>query len=147
MLIQMMSPFIPCHHIKNWNSRFKRSCILFPSTVILPNKSSHTSKEPLTAAFGSLKGVPQYPVPSPFPPTMEPIQMPTGAPKTPAIQPTEKTLSPSHIYIYTREKGNVSHSSCESKIYATDKGTKSVLTIRHLLQDLGFSDGTIPTPV
>jgi hypothetical protein len=37
----------------------------------------------------------------------------------------------------TREKGTVSRSSCESKIYATDEGTKSVLTVHHLLQDLG----------
>jgi hypothetical protein len=47
----------------------------------------------------------------------------------------------------TREKGSVSRSSCESEIYATDEGTKSTLTIRHLLQDLGFSDGSIPSPV
>jgi hypothetical protein len=47
----------------------------------------------------------------------------------------------------TREKGTVGRSSCESEIYATDEGTKSVLTVRHLLQDLGFSDSTIPTSV
>jgi hypothetical protein len=29
----------------------------------------------------------------------------------------------------TQEKGTVSHSSCESEIYATNKGTKSTLTI------------------
>jgi hypothetical protein len=47
----------------------------------------------------------------------------------------------------TREKTTVSRSSCESEIYATDEGTKSVLTVRHLLQDLGQIDGTVPTPV
>jgi hypothetical protein len=47
----------------------------------------------------------------------------------------------------TREKKTISRSSCESEIYATDEGTKSVLTIRHLLQDFGLSDGFLPTPV
>jgi hypothetical protein len=46
-----------------------------------------------------------------------------------------------------RECTTVSRSSCESEIYATDEGTKLVLTIRHLLLDLGFADGTRPTPV
>jgi hypothetical protein len=47
----------------------------------------------------------------------------------------------------TREKDTVSRSSCESEIYSADEGTKSVLTIRHLLQDLGQSDGYKPTPL
>jgi hypothetical protein len=47
----------------------------------------------------------------------------------------------------TRKSGTVSRSSCESKIYATDEGTKSVITICHLLQDFGFPDGNMPTPV
>jgi hypothetical protein len=45
----------------------------------------------------------------------------------------------------TRESTTVSCSSCESEIYSTDEGTKSVLTVRHLLQDLGFANGTKPT--
>jgi hypothetical protein len=47
----------------------------------------------------------------------------------------------------TRESKSVSRSSCESEIYATDEGTKSALTIRHLLQDLGLPDGDTPTPI
>jgi hypothetical protein len=47
----------------------------------------------------------------------------------------------------TREKGTVSRSSCESEIYATDEGTKSALTVRNLLKDMGFSDGSDPAPV
>jgi hypothetical protein len=47
----------------------------------------------------------------------------------------------------TREKKTNSRSSCESEIYATDEGTKSVLTVRHLLQDFGLPDGILPTPV
>ena len=46
-----------------------------------------------------------------------------------------------------REVNTVSRSSCESEIYATDEGTKSVLTIRHLLQDLNMYDGFQPTPI
>jgi hypothetical protein len=46
-----------------------------------------------------------------------------------------------------RKKGTVSRSSCESEIYATDEGTKSVLTVHNLLSDFGFPDGTDPTPV
>jgi hypothetical protein len=46
-----------------------------------------------------------------------------------------------------REKDTVSQSSCESEIYSTDEGTKSVLTICHLLQDLGQPDGFLPTPL
>ena len=46
-----------------------------------------------------------------------------------------------------RESETISRSSCESEIYATDEGTKSVLTIRHLLQDLGVADGFEPTPI
>ena len=46
-----------------------------------------------------------------------------------------------------RETETISNSSCESEIYATNEGTKSVLTLRHLLQDLGAEDGNIPTPV
>jgi hypothetical protein len=42
-----------------------------------------------------------------------------------------------------REKSTISRSSCESEIYATDEGTKSILTVRHLLQDLGQADGTV----
>ena len=37
----------------------------------------------------------------------------------------------------TRESNSISRSSCESKIYAVDEGTKSILTVRHLLEDLG----------
>jgi hypothetical protein len=47
----------------------------------------------------------------------------------------------------TRERTTVSRSSCESEISATDEGTKSVLTVRHLLQDFSFPNGTAPTPV
>ena len=46
-----------------------------------------------------------------------------------------------------RESETISGSSCESEIYATNEGTKSVLTLRHLLQDLGAEDGTKPTPI
>jgi hypothetical protein len=49
--------------------------------------------------------------------------------------------------VCTRERTNISRSSCELEIYATDEGTKSVITVRHLLQDFGFPDGTTPTPV
>jgi hypothetical protein len=41
----------------------------------------------------------------------------------------------------------VSRSSCESKIYATNEGTKSAITVQNLLTNFGFSDGTEPTPV
>jgi hypothetical protein len=47
----------------------------------------------------------------------------------------------------TRESKSDSQSSCESEIYTTNEGTKSALTIRHLLQDLGLPDGTFPTPI
>jgi hypothetical protein len=47
----------------------------------------------------------------------------------------------------TREKTTMSRSSCESEIYATDEGSKSVLTVRHLLQAFGFSNGLSPTPI
>jgi hypothetical protein len=46
-----------------------------------------------------------------------------------------------------RESKSVSRSSCESEIFATDEGTKSALTVRHLLQDLGMPDGDTPTPI
>jgi hypothetical protein len=46
-----------------------------------------------------------------------------------------------------REKYMVSRSSCESEIYATDEGTKSVLSHRHFLQHLDQPDGFTPTPV
>jgi len=46
-----------------------------------------------------------------------------------------------------RESKSVSRSSCESEIYSADEGTKSALTIRHLLQDLGLPDGHFPTPI
>jgi hypothetical protein len=42
----------------------------------------------------------------------------------------------------TLEKSTVSR-----KIYATDEGTKPILTVRHLLQDFGLPDGTDTTPV
>jgi hypothetical protein len=47
----------------------------------------------------------------------------------------------------TRERRTVSRSSCESEIYATDEGSKSAITVRNLLKDFGFSDGTDPTPI
>ena len=47
----------------------------------------------------------------------------------------------------TRELDTISRSSCESEIYATDEGTKSIQTVRHILQDLGLPDGTDPTPI
>jgi hypothetical protein len=46
-----------------------------------------------------------------------------------------------------RETKTMSRSSCESEIYSTDEGTKSILTVRHLLQDLGLADGDAPTPL
>ena len=47
----------------------------------------------------------------------------------------------------SRESDTISRSSCESEIYAADEGTKSILTIRHLLQDLNMEDGFMPTPL
>lgn len=47
----------------------------------------------------------------------------------------------------TRELNTISRSSCESEIYAADEGTKSILTVRHLLQDLNMKDGFSPTPL
>jgi hypothetical protein len=47
----------------------------------------------------------------------------------------------------TRKKDTISRSSCKSKIYSANEGTKSILTICHLLQDLGQPDGHRPTPL
>ena len=47
----------------------------------------------------------------------------------------------------TREPRSDSRSSCESEIHSTDEATKSALTTRHLLQDLGLPDGKFPTPI
>ena len=46
-----------------------------------------------------------------------------------------------------REPTTVSRSSCESEIYATDEGTKSGLTIRHLSAELKLPEAFRPTPV
>jgi hypothetical protein len=50
------------------------------------------------------------------------------------------------LVIRWAKKTTISHSSCESEIYATNEGTK-VLTVCHLLQDFGYSDWTAATPV
>ena len=46
-----------------------------------------------------------------------------------------------------REIDTISRSSCESEIYATDEGTKSVMTLKHLLQDLNIKEGFEATPI
>ena len=51
------------------------------------------------------------------------------------------------IWNSSREVGTISGSSCESEIYATDEGTKSVLAVRHLLQDLDMPDGFSTTMI
>jgi hypothetical protein len=44
-----------------------------------------------------------------------------------------------------REPNSVSQSSCESEIYATNEGSKSAMTIRHLSADLGLDEANDPT--
>jgi hypothetical protein len=46
-----------------------------------------------------------------------------------------------------REKGTMSQSSCESEIYATNEGTKSVVTVRNLMGDFDLPESRQPTTV
>jgi hypothetical protein len=46
-----------------------------------------------------------------------------------------------------REKGTMSQSSCESEIYATNEGTKSVVTVRNLIGDFDLPESLQPTIV
>jgi hypothetical protein len=46
-----------------------------------------------------------------------------------------------------RETETMSLSSCESEIYATNEGTKSMLTIRNLMRDLNLPEGDQSIPI
>jgi hypothetical protein len=46
-----------------------------------------------------------------------------------------------------RERGTMSQSSCESEIYATNEGTKSVVTVRNLMTDFDLPEIRQPTIV
>jgi hypothetical protein len=46
-----------------------------------------------------------------------------------------------------RETRTMSQSSCESEIYATNEGTKSVMTVRNLMEDFELPESRLPTIV
>jgi hypothetical protein len=46
-----------------------------------------------------------------------------------------------------RERGTMSQSSCESDIYATNEGTRSVVTVRNLMTDFDLLEIRQPTTV